>query len=179
MDLLQLLKMYSIGAFFTIFQFLATWSLMYPFLPSAYLYHYTITTLMFLWAMYDETSAQSCFLLAVLQALGFILDIFALSFHFQDSKNNSQLNNRFEYILCMMAFFTNFFLRTVYVLLGVYHFMDRKGEVTQNLITRPKGASNLDSRVRGGASNNPSGMEQQAPPPQANTTEQQNPFQNE
>ena len=88
----------SIGAFFTIFQFLATWSLMYPFLPSAYLYHYTITTLMFLWAMYDETSAQSCFLLAVLQALGFILDIFALSFHFQDSKNNSQLNNRFDFV---------------------------------------------------------------------------------
>ncbi|XP_075253446.1 uncharacterized protein LOC142345329 isoform X2 [Convolutriloba macropyga] len=158
--MLQLLLDHSLTLCFLAYQFLSCWSLMFDgFLPqAAYGYYYVVSTFIFVWAIHDPTSALSCFCLMSVQVHGFIQDIFAFSFHFQDAQNLAHAHP-FEYVLCMMAFFVNFFLRPLYVLMGYYHFMDRRGEVTQALLRR-SGGSQLDSRVTGGNQE-----PQQAPPP--------------
>jgi len=110
-----------------------------------------------------------------MQIHGLVQDIFALSFHFQDAQAGSHGHNRFEYILTMMAFFTNFFLRPLYALIGWYYFMDRRGDVTQSLLRR-SGGSQLDSRVSGGHQQEQ--QPHQAPPPQVVSGGDANPFDN-
>lgn len=145
-----------------LYMFLSSWSLQYSAFLQGTGYNYILvaTTAMFLWAACDEMNPNPCLVIAIIQLLTFVQDMFVLGFHFSDADNFSQHYNRGEFVFSAMAFFANFILRPLYCVIGFIQFLQRDGSFGEFFIAKRADAINR------GNSQAPLTTSAPVPPPQ-------------